>query len=98
MDIARVRLSHRKPIVPAISEERRIAIFELLTMSVLSKASRVMKIDIVKPIPPKKPAPIIFFHFKSVGNTQSPKPTPINEKSQMPKGFPITSPSIIPKL
>ena len=67
-------------------------------MSALSNARSVKKIAIVKPIPPKKPAPIIFFHFKSVGNTQSPKPTPINEKSQMPKGFPITSPAIIPKL
>ncbi len=57
-----------------------------------------MKIDIVKPIPPNKPAPIIFFHFKSDGNLQSPEPTPITDKSQMPKGFPITSPAIIPKL
>lgn len=67
-------------------------------ISALSKARRVIKIDIVKPMPPKKPAPIIFFHFKSVGNTQSPRSTPINEKSQIPKGFPITSPAIIPKL
>ena len=49
-----------KPIVPAISEAIRIAIFELFTMSALSNTRSVMKIDIVKPIPPKKPAPIIF--------------------------------------
>lgn len=75
-----------------------MAIFELFMITVSSKARSVMKIDIVKPIPAKNPAPIMFFHFKSVGNMQSPTPTPINEKSQTPKGFPITSPAIIPKL
>ena len=93
-----LQIRNIKPIVPAINDAIRIAIFELFMISILSKASRVIKIDIVKPIPPKKPAPIILFHFKSVGNAQSPKPTPINEKSQIPKGFPITSPTIIPKL
>ncbi len=57
-----------------------------------------MKMDIVKPIPPKKPAPNMFFHFRSAGKEQSPSPAPINEKRQMPKGFPSTSPAIIPKL
>lgn len=53
-------------------------------MDVSSKARRVIKIDIVKPIPAKIPAPIIFFHFKSVGNAQSPKPAPIKEKEKCP--------------
>ena len=52
----------------------------------------------VKPIPPKIPAPTIFFHFKSVGKVQSPKPTPINDKCHIPSGFPITSPASIPRL
>ena len=84
--------------IPAKNEAVRIAIFELVMISSLLNARSVMKIDIVKPIPPKKPAPTIFFHFKSDGITQSPKPTPINEKRKIPNGFPITSPAIIPKL
>ena len=98
MGILSVSLRTINPIIPAINEAIRIAIFELFTMSSLSNARRVTKIDIVKPIPPKKPAPIIFFHFKSDGIRQSPKPAPINEKRKIPKGFPITRPAIIPRL
>lgn len=81
-----------------MSEAIKIAIFELFIVSALSNARSVMKIDIVKPIPPKKPAPIIFFHLKSEGRAQSPRLAAINEKSQIPNGFPITSPVMIPKL
>jgi hypothetical protein len=56
-----------------------------------------MKIDIVKPIPSKKPTLIEFFYFNSAGRILNPKPTPINEKSHIPIGFPITSLRIIPK-
>ena len=54
--------------------------------------------DMVNPIPPKIPAPSIFFHFNSFGKAQSPAPTPINEKSHIPTGFPMTRPAIIPTL
>ena len=57
-----------------------------------------MKIDIVNPMPPKNPAPSMFFHFKSLGKVQSPNPTPINEKSQIPIGFPKINPTRIPML
>ena len=93
-----VSLRKINPIVPAINEAIRIAIFELLTTLSLANARSVMKIDMVKPIPPKNPAPIMFFHFKSDGITQSPKPTPINEKRKIPKGFPIVRPAMIPRL
>ena len=89
MGVLSVSLRKINPIVPAINEANRIAIFELVTMSSFSNARSVTKIDIVKPMPPKKPAPTIFFHFKSDGITQSPKPVPINEKRKIPKGFPI---------
>lgn len=64
----------------------------------MSNARSAIKIDIVKPIPPKNPIPIIFPHFKSEGKVQRPILTPINAKSQIPNGFPITRPYIIPKL
>ena len=57
-----------------------------------------MNMDIVKPMPPKRPAPIIFLHLKSDGNVHSPNPAPINENRKIPKGFPIISPAMIPKL
>jgi len=65
-------------------------------MSTLSNARSVIKIDIVKPIPPKQPAPTIFFHLRPVGNVQRPNPAPINEKIKMPKGFPIIRPARMP--
>ena len=49
-------------------------------------------------MPPKKPAPIMFFHFKSLGKVQIPNPMPIKENSQIPSGFPRINPNKIPKL
>lgn len=72
-----------KPIVPATIKVTKIGIFELFTMSALSNARSVMKIDIVNAIPYKKPIPIIYFYFNSVGNRQTPKQIQINEMSQM---------------
>lgn len=86
------------PILPASNEATSIAILEVSIISVVSKASSVIKIDMVKPMPPKKPAPRMFFHFRSFGKTQSPKAVPRNEKSQIPRGLPITKPEIIPIL
>ena len=67
-------------------------------MTVLSNARSVMKIDIVKPMPPKNPAPVILFQFKPSGNELIPTATAMNEKRQMPNGFPINRPAIIPRL
>ena len=55
-----------------------------------------MKIDMVKPIPPNIPAPIIFDHFNSFGKTHHPKLTPRSEKRKIPNGFPTISPNKIP--
>jgi len=75
-----------------------MAIFENVITSSPSflKAKSVMKMDIVKPIPPSIPAPNMFFHFRSLGNLQIPKLTARNEKSQIPNGFPKTRPKMIP--
>ena len=64
----------------------------------LSNASKVTKMDIVKPIPAKSPTPKIDFQFRSVGNLQSPKVTAKNVIIKIPIGLPTISPSAIPKL
>ena len=47
--------------VPAVIDAKRIAIFEpLISAGLVAKARFVMKIDIVKPIPPSRPAPKMF--------------------------------------
>jgi hypothetical protein len=52
----------------------------------------------VKPIPPRNPAPRIFFHFSSPDNNANPGQTAINISKTIPSGFPITSPIIISRL
>jgi len=93
-----VSFSHRKPNVPDKKEAIKMAIFEKIITSSPSflKANRVIKIDIVNPIPPNIPAPNMFFHFKSLGNLLMPKLTARKENSKIPSGFPTTRPKIIP--
>ena len=88
----------KKPKSPAINEEIKIINFELFIIVSLSKASKVTKIDIVKPIPAKSPTPKIDFQFKSDGSLQSPKVTAKSAKIKIPKGLPTIRPSAIPKL
>lgn len=73
-----------------------MAILELIITDVLVKANRVIKIDMVKPILPKNPAPVIWPQFKLRGNAHRPDLTPAKEKSQMPRGLPIKKPAMIP--
>jgi hypothetical protein len=61
-------LKIRKPVVPAIMELRKTAILETWIISGSAKAKSVMKTDMVKPIPPRKPAPMICFQDISLGN------------------------------
>lgn len=75
----------KKPKSPAINEEIKIINFELFIIVSLSKASKVTKIDIVKPIPAKSPTPKIDFQFKSDGSLQSPKVTAKSAKEKYPK-------------
>ncbi len=91
--------SHRKPIVPAVNEASKIAIFEAFIVSKFpTKAKFVIKIDIVKPMPPKSPAPKTCHQFKSSGNLQMPIATATKLSSVMPKGLPKTKPPMMPKL
>ena len=61
-------------------------------------ASNVMKMDMVKPIPAKKPIPKISFHFKSVGSEQIPRETAMKLNKKTPRGFPIINPAKMPML
>jgi len=58
--------------VPATKDESKITNFALSIIVDESKASKVMNIDIVKPIPAKKPTPMIAFQFSSSGSLQRP--------------------------
>lgn len=64
-----------KPRLPANNEDIKMISFALFIINSLSKANNVIKIDIVKPIPPKSPTPNIDFQFNSEGNLQNPKVT-----------------------
>lgn len=54
--------------------------------------------DIVKPMPARKPIPKTCFHFKPDGNAQTPMDTAIKLNKKTPKGLPIISPAKIPML
>lgn len=84
--------------MPDKSEEISMTNLELFMMVSFSKANKVTKIDMVKPIPAKKPTPKMDFQFKSVGSLQSPNATAKNVNKKIPKGLPIINPSAIPKL
>lgn len=57
-----------------------------------------MKMDMVKPMPPKKPTPISCFQFISSGSLQTPNITASRLKRNIPKGLPRKSPKKIPQL
>ena len=52
-----------------------MAILELSMVIWSSKASMVIKMDMVNPMPANKPMPTMFFHFKPLGKEQIPKET-----------------------
>lgn len=91
--------SHRKPPAPAVSEAKRMAIWEALIVSGFpAKARLVMKIDIVKPIPLRTPAPKTFRQFRSGGKWQMPLATATKQRNVTPKGLPKIKPAVMPRL
>jgi len=98
MGVLSVSFNRIKPMVPATNELIKTAIFEVLITEGISNARIPINIDIVNPIPPRNPTPVILFQLRSEGNVQSPMLVPIIEKSRIPRGFPITSPAMIPRL
>ena len=70
----------------------------MLIIAWLLKASNVIKMDMVNPMPPKSPIPIIELQFKSLGSLQKPNFTAVNVIAKMPNGLPEINPKAIPKL
>ena len=86
------------PVIPEIREASRTANLELTITDASSKARRVMKIDIVKPIPARIPAPAICLKFRSEGKFPSPDFIAMKLKIRIPAGFPKDNPAMIPRL
>ena len=61
-------------------------------------ARLAIKMDIVKPIPPRIPAPAISRHVRSEGNRQRPLPTATAQSKITPTGLPSVNPAIMPTL
>ena len=62
---------NNRPKIPAINDETKIMILELSMCSLSEKARSVIKIDMVNPIPPKNPTPIMAFQLMSSGRLQT---------------------------
>ena len=76
-----------------------IAIFDELINSVSPvKARLAMKIDMVKPMPPRSPAPKICVHFRSEGSLEIPSKTAMKTNNVIPSGLPMTKPVNTPRL
>ena len=71
---------------------------EVSMISGLSKASSVMKIDMVKPMPPRNPAPMICLHETLSGRRERPSFTARQANRAMPNGLPAKSPAKMPRL
>ena len=63
-----------------------------------SKASNVMKMDMVKPMPPKNPAPTICLQEISLDNWDRRVFTAKKPARKMPNGLPKNKPAKTPKL
>jgi hypothetical protein len=71
-------LSYKKPIVTAGRDADGIAVFETFTTSISHLSARLeIKIDIVRRMPPRSPAPKTFCQFRSSGRRQIPTETAI---------------------
>ena len=84
--------------IAAIQEAHKMMNFEFSITVWFSKASNVIKMDIVKPIPAKKPTPKIPFQFISPGSFAIRNKIAAKLKIIMPKGFPTINPKAIPML
>ena len=84
------------PLIDATSEAASMLIFELVMTAGSEKARLVMKILIVKPMPPKNATPAICRQFKSSEMLASLVFTAKIEKKRIPRNLPASSPVIMP--
>ena len=80
----------------ATNEAKRILIFDDMIVSASSKAKFAMNILIVKPMPPKKDTPKMYFQFKSPGSDAIFALTAKYETRKIPTNFPTSNPNMIP--
>ena len=79
-------------------EDNKITNLALLIKVGSLKANNVINMDIVKPMPPKKPAPIMDFQLRSSGSLHIPKETAAKLNRKIPKGLPTIKPKAMPML
>ena len=85
-----------RPIEAAKKEASKTLIFEAIMTSESLKAKFVMKMLIVKPIPPKNDIPKMCRQFKPGERLAIPALTATNEVRNIPANFPMIRPQIIP--
>jgi hypothetical protein len=78
-------------------EDMSMANFAWLIRATSSKARNEIKIDIVKPIPPKKPTPKMCLQHTFAGNLDHLFRTMNQVNKTIPAGLPRTKPKMIPK-
>lgn len=71
-------------------------IFEISLIAESVKASMVVNIDMVNPIPASVPIPNTCFQFTFEGKLATFNPTMILQARKIPNGFPITRPKKMP--
>lgn len=90
--------SHTKPKMMDKKDPSKMAILEILMAERSLKASVAIKIDIVKPIPASRPAPIICCQELKFGSLPHLNFTVKKQLKNIPRGLPIKRPAIIPQL
>ena len=85
-----------RPIKAAKKEASKTLIFEAIMTSESLKAKFVMKMLIVKPIPPNNDIPKMCRQFKPGERLAIPALTATNEVRNIPANFPMIRPQIIP--
>ena len=84
------------PIMPETNDATSIINLALLIKSLSSKAIKVMKMDMVNPIPPKNPIPNNEFQFMSSGNEVNFSLTAKKQNIKIPTVFPNPNPKMMP--
>ena len=88
---------NKKPTIPAVADAKRMANFAFTTCAASGNAKFATKIAIVKPTPPKIPAPIICIHDVFSGKRAILVLITRKLNSKIPKGLPSNRPKNTPK-
>ena len=85
-----------QPMTPAVSDASRMDILPPVRAAGFVKARLLIKIDMVKPIPPKHDTPKIMGHVVPSGNSPHLRCTARRLNRKMPIGLPSTNPKKMP--